>query len=200
MPRDDYDDVPDARAPFPAGVKVAGIVWIGYGVLALISAALNVVVGAAGAGAGGASPVCTGICVGLFGLAFLFVGVQSVRGTAKDVLGNGIGSIVFGVLYLAGAAFLLLMGGFADQAANQPGKGGAPINKEQFQTVAYVSGAIGGFFGLLLLLAGVLALSNRTAYKAWRRAEGLDRPRRRRDRDDYEDDRDRPRRRRDEDR
>ena len=54
----------------------------------------------------------------LVGGAFIYVGVQSVRGTAKDTLGNGIGSIVFAAFQFCGAALsglalLLAPGGVA---------------------------------------------------------------------------------------
>lgn len=197
MSRDDHDDAPEPRAPFPGGVKAAGIIWIGYGALGLLSAAVNFVTGAAAAAGGGPEAtgrICGVGCIVLFALAFLVVGIQTVRGTAKDVLGNGVGSILFSVLYFGLAAFLLV-GGLAAGAANPPpGKGGAPADPNTVRTVALITGGMVGFFGLLLLLAGVLALSNRTAYKEWRRAAGVDRSRRR-DRDEFEDDRDRRRQR-----
>jgi hypothetical protein len=202
MPRrDDYDDEDDrprrrGGAEFPPGVKAAGIIWIGYGILGLIAAVIIfVLAGAAAAqvGPGGAPIFCVPICYTFFALAFLFVGVQTVKGTAKSTLGNGIGSIIFGVLSLLGAAGALIQGG------------GTP---------AVVQGGISVLLGLALLTAGTLALMGKTQYEDWRASQGMarkkrptqeerdfdeDRPkRRRREADDDEDDRPR-RRRRDED-
>ena len=56
--------------------------------------------------AGGGAPEATGRAISgacamvfalLFGGGFVFVGVQSIRGTASDTLGNGIGSILLGL-------------------------------------------------------------------------------------------------------
>lgn len=57
------DDNVDPRAPFPGGVKVAGIIWIVFGVLGLLSAAINFVAGAAQVGARG--PEATGQLCGV---------------------------------------------------------------------------------------------------------------------------------------
>src|SRR5260370_40664686 len=51
---------------------------------------------------------CGGLLVALFGGGFIFVGVQTLTGAAKDTLGNGIGSIIFAAL-MGGFTVLLLV-------------------------------------------------------------------------------------------
>jgi hypothetical protein len=159
-------DEPDVRftqsAAYPTTVRIAGIVWIVFGGLILLSAAANLLLsfgmpaksGAEGAGraAGG---ICTVLLLVVFGAVFVHVGIQSIRGTAKDTLGNGMGSIVFGLLNLGYGVMLLGVGVAAGGMA----------------TVIGVLGlAVGFSAGVGLLAAGVLALVGRQDYKAWRRA------------------------------
>jgi hypothetical protein len=84
--------------------------------------------------------------IGLFGGAFIFVGIQTVGGWARDVLGNGIGSLIFG-----GAIVLFGLGVLAQ---------GGP-----FALVGVVVMVI----GFPLVGAGICALSARNAYKRRRR-------------------------------
>jgi hypothetical protein len=135
---------------YPGVVMAAGIIWIVFGSLILLNGAGALLLGAAmsaGTGSGGAlgAGASIGVVAALFGAAFLFVGVQSVRGTAPGTLGNGIGSIVFAVLQFGG--------GVAQVVAGQP-----------------LLGAINFLGGCGLLAAGVLALIGRTDYMAWRKA------------------------------
>jgi Na+/phosphate symporter len=78
---------------------------------------------------------------------FAYVGSQTVRGKAKDTLGNGIGSIAFGLLGLTDAIQKLsALTADGDQAR-----------------------AFGNMLaGLILLVAGVIALIGRSSYKRWR--------------------------------
>jgi uncharacterized membrane protein HdeD (DUF308 family) len=98
------------------------------------------------------SGLCTAVIFGLIGGAFIFVGVQTILGTARDTLGNGIGSIIFGVL-----------------------NGGAGLG--YILTREYFASVVSFLCGAGLLASGVLALVGRSQYKAWRRSR---RPRRRR--------------------
>ena len=98
--------------------------------------------GQAGVAAGGA--VCVSAVIGLFAVAFLVVGIQSVRGTAAGTTGNGVGSIVLGMLNLAGTAVMAIGGNL-------------------------VAAAINGLGGAMLLTAGVLALVGGSQYKLWRK-------------------------------
>jgi hypothetical protein len=153
-PEAEYDDEPG----FPATVMAAGIFWIALGavlVLALLVALAGAFFMAQGRQEKGEvvfGGICTGLFFGLIGAAFIFVGVQSVLGTARDTIGNGIGSIIFGVL-----------------------NGGAGLG--QILTLQYIQSVVSFLCGVGLLAAGVLALVGRNQYKAWRRAR---RPRRRR--------------------
>jgi len=89
--------------------------------------------------------LCTGLFIGLIGGAFIFVGIQTILGSARDTLGNGIGSIIFGILN--GGAGL-----------------GQVLIREYFQS------AISFICGVGLRTACVLALVGRDGYKRWRRA------------------------------
>ena len=145
--------------PFPMSIKTAGIIWILFGCLILVNLIILLVgtfmlTSATGSGAVLSTGICTGIVVGLFGAAFLFVGVQSVQGTAADALGNGVGSIIFAV-FAVGA-------GLWNFSVNQS-----------------LQGVIGLVEGGGLLAAGVLALTGRADYKIWRRAHKGGRRRRR---------------------
>jgi hypothetical protein len=136
---------------YPTTVTIAGIVWILFGgviFLNLLVLLLLMYADAAGGqvGAAVAGGVCGGLIIGLFGAAFIFVGVQSVRGTARDTLGNGIGSIIFGLLNF-GSGGLQASGGHMIQAG------------------------IGFLAGVGLLTAGILALVGRGDYKTWRKAQ-----------------------------
>jgi hypothetical protein len=190
MPSSDYDDDEDrprrSATAFPMGVRVAGIIWIAFGALGLIGQAINLVISlgqaaaAAGGGPGG-SPYAGVGCGILFALAFLFVGIQTVKGTAKSTLGNGIGSIVFAVLYLICGIGLMAGGGFLPAAAES--------------TMLIILGLIVIVQGLALLTAGALALMGKSAYEEWRVAQGFGRKRRRtREEEDFDDRPSRPRR------
>ena len=190
--RDERDDADEDGPPYPIVVTIAGVAWIVFGGLILVNMAVLVLLMSAAAGGpqgGGIVAVLgmLGLFSALFAAAFIFVGVQSVRGTAPGTLGNGIGSIVFGVLNFASGI-------------------------QQLSQQNVLQAAIIFVFGLGLIAAGVLALIGQADYKAWRRANRLervprkrrrryaddededDRPRRRRRNDDDEEDEDRPRR------
>lgn len=199
---DEYDDRDDDRdddgpAPFPLGVRLAGVVWIGFGVLSLINLAVSFAV--AGGNRGPGATPGSGACGALIGVVFLACGYQTVTGTAKDTRGNGIGSIVFGLLQLlVGGAIAVLGVGGANANPGNPANGGPPL-----AGVMLITGAVVAAMGVAMITAGVLALVGRRAYLDWRRENAPDEQRRRRRRPrrpDYEDDEyeDRPRRRSDE--
>jgi hypothetical protein len=153
MPHTESKQGPDfENAPvFPTTVTLAGIAWVIFGGLILLNLLgfLLVMFGlAAGARAGEraaavAGVVCGGLIIGLFGVVFIIVGVQSVRGTARDTLGNGIGSMIFGLLNVGTGAM-------------------------QGEAGHVIQGCVGFLVGAGLIAAGVLALVGRGDYKAWR--------------------------------
>ena len=164
-PRYDDDYGPESdymQAPFPGTVTAAGVIWIVYGCLVLLSLAAtlfvifvlaanaNVPAQANGAAVGGlvGADSCAMVIYGLIAAAFLFVGVQSVRGTARDTLGNGVGSIILGVLGLGVVGLNAAFGQF-------------------LQAAGVVVGAA------LLLTAGILALVGRSQYRLWKRAREI---------------------------
>jgi hypothetical protein len=143
--------------PYPKTVQVAGAVWIIYGIVALVNLVFLIVFILLGAGeekpgadreaqkAAIALATCFGMFQALIGLVFIHVGLQSVRGTARDTLGNGTGSLLFGLINLAQGGRVGMAGDFV----------------------------LAGFcflFGVLLIGAGVLALAGRREYRQWREA------------------------------
>ena len=175
------DDEFDGPRPFPTLVRIAGILWIAFGVIGVCSAIAGFAMqgGNANAGAGGGPNPASNCCGILIPAAFLYVGIQTVQGKATDTLGNGIGSLVFGLIYLAVAGACFVMGNKL-----LAGAGG----------LAMFVGLVVAVFAGMLIGAGTMALVSRQEYKDWRR-ENRPRKRPRRNRDDNDDD-DRPRRRR----
>jgi hypothetical protein len=160
---DDYDDRPKRPVvPFPPGIRAAGIIWIGFGILGLIGAGLSFALNAAAAAANAGQPVggnvCGSACIALFALSFLLIGVQTVKGTAKGTLGNGIGSLIFGLLYAAIAVIAIIAG-----ARFAGGPQGLPI----------VVTTIYAMLAMALLTAGLLAVVGRQAYAEWRVMHGF---------------------------
>jgi hypothetical protein len=163
--REDVDEAemgPVAGPEYPRTVRIAGFVWIFFGGLVLLGAALSLVMTAVVA-SGRAPEAAGGVCAVVFALfiggVFVFVGIQSVQGTARDTLGNGIGSLIFGLIYL-GYGVVMVLGGVAAAGTGLPG--GA---------VLAIFGGVFVLGGAGLLAAGVLALVGRQDYKAWRRAQ-----------------------------
>jgi hypothetical protein len=124
-------------------VKIAAIIWLVFGALILLNALLQLSQGIKDTG----QQVLV-VILGLFALAFIFVGYQTLKGTAKDTLGNGIGSIL-----LAGVG-----------SWNSYGS----IMIGQFDLYAIIS----LLSVVALIVAGILALVGRADYKAWRESLG----------------------------
>src|SRR5436305_8370949 len=98
-PIDERDELPVDEPDYPSSVRLAGVIWICFGSLILLGAASNLLLlsGNRGGDAAGQTGGMVGVVfVAFFGAVFLHVGVQSTRGTAKDTLGNGVSSIIFG--------------------------------------------------------------------------------------------------------
>jgi hypothetical protein len=195
---DDYDDEDDleddrrasGRPSFPGIVRAAGIIWIGVGAIGLINTIATLALAGANQGPGGPSNVCCGAGIAI---AFLLVGFQTVKGTAKDTLGNAIGSIALGLLQL-GLAAVIGLGG-AILGANAGANPGANANGLP-AAVLVVTAVIVGLMGATLILAGILALMGRARYREWRQAHFPSSRSRRRRRDYDDDDDEEPRRRR----
>jgi hypothetical protein len=131
----------------PGTVTAASIMWIIYGVLALLGNLSTLAM--SGGRTGGPSFVGLGIAV-----AFLMAGVQALGGKAKGVLGMGVTSIVLGSLV---AIAFIALGGIA----------------RGFHEIAGLLIVIGLLFGGFLATAGILACVGNTRYKAWRASRGL---------------------------
>lgn len=184
---DGWDDAPR----FPGTVLTAGIIWICVGGFALCSAVLNLALaGAAGPQAGGPNPAAGACCPMLIGIAFLVCGFQTVKGTASDTRGNAVGSLLLGGLQML-LSLLFAIVGVGRNAPNNAAQGIEPI-------AMLIAAVLVGGLGTALIAGGVLALTGRKQYLAWRKYHKPGRKARRRD-GDYEGDDDRPRRRRDED-
>ena len=85
---------------FPGIVRAAGIIWVIIGPpMLLVTVGLFLLTITVGGGVGGAGLILMLVTIldGVFGGVFLNAGVTTVRGTANATLGNGIGSVVFGV-------------------------------------------------------------------------------------------------------
>lgn len=137
------------RPPLPRRILAAGVIWITFGALILVTFMAEVLVyGLTSTATGGSQEEalgmfgCLGAFLGLFASAFIYVGVQSVAGTARDTLGNGIGSIVFGLVAFAGVVGQIFFGQFVHALLSFQG-------------------------GCGLLVAGVLALLGRQDYRTW---------------------------------
>lgn len=99
---DDNDRRDEPIVAYPAMVGWAARAWIVFGLLILLSGGANVAMqltqgtpdapqGKAGASIAGS--MCGMALVLLFGVAFIWVGSQTLRGDATDTMGNGIGSL-----------------------------------------------------------------------------------------------------------
>jgi hypothetical protein len=163
---DQPEDVPLEAPPIPGAVRAAGIIWIVFGGLILLNFVVQLLVlltvnpqGQRG-GAFVAGNFCGVLFMGLVGGAFVNAGIQSLSGAAKDTLGNGIGSIAFGVI-IGGLAGVLLIGILGATAAGaQPG---------ELMWIVVLALLINSLAAIGLLVAGILALVGREGYREYRR-------------------------------
>jgi hypothetical protein len=155
----EQQELPPGDAQYPRAVHTAGVIWIIFGCLILLGAAVNLLLTfgvAAAPRADAVGGVCPVLIYVISGAVFVHVGVQSTRGTAKDTLGNGIGSLIFGLVDMGFGALLIV---------------GAIAGGEVTGVIAGTLGGINLLVGIGLLHAGVLALGGREEYKAWQRAQ-----------------------------
>jgi hypothetical protein len=143
----DLRDLRPEDVPYPGKLRAAGILWVIIGGLILVGNAINVFVAlnmAEGRGSVLGPVMCASLLVALFGGAFIWVGVQSITGTAPGVIGNAVGSIILGaVVFASGLA---------------AGIGG---NVPWVIIITSIEAAV-------LILAGILALLCHNEYKEWR--------------------------------
>ena len=81
------------ESPFPKSVATAGIIWIIVGTMVIV---MNCFGMTANSGAEAEASILAAMLYAIFAAAFIFVGIQSIVGAARDTLGNGVGSLVFG--------------------------------------------------------------------------------------------------------
>jgi len=138
---------------YPRTILIAGIIWIILGSLMLLMSAMMVV-------ARGWVSIPQSMTM-LFGIASVNAGVQGVRGTGRNTFGNGIGSILFGLLVLSVGIRILLQA--IDESRTL--ESSTPIVVGGFYAGATIVAACG------FLSAGVLALVGRERYRSWRRIQ-----------------------------
>jgi len=79
----------------PLLIKITSLVWIFYGAIILITGlAITFLKG----NSLETITLITMLLTSLLGFAFLYIGIKTLKGKAKDVLGNSIGSIIFGLI------------------------------------------------------------------------------------------------------
>jgi hypothetical protein len=148
----------------PGSVRAAGIIWIVFGALILLSGGLQLLAQLALAptearGAFFSGAVCGALFVGFVGGVFIHVGVQSLSGTARDTLGNGIGSIIFAAL-IGGITLVVLVAAASVRSVRGEATPGWAV------VIPLVINSLAAFG---LLAAGVLALVGRQGYREYRR-------------------------------
>lgn len=202
MARGDFDYEVDMGKPeFPIGVLIAGIIWVIYGSVWLMSAVAAAFIkgmaqangpgagvggpGAGGPGAGGSNEL-TLFLMFLFGIAFFFTGIQAIRGALTSVRIAGAGSLVFSLLFFCVAGV-----GMSDPVPKGKNQGDKDPKTEK--TVRTITAAVAALVGAGLALSGALAIAGSESYTRWRESRnGSGSEIRRRQPRDYDDD-DRPR-------
>jgi hypothetical protein len=148
------------QATFPGTllVRAAAVLWIIFGSLMALAAVLLLLVGLV-------DPDIFAEVVGKFavaavlGAAFLYIGAQSLRGNVGDTLVGSIGSLLAGMFIAGVGAVYIVAVGTGEIAASQ-----------------LLQGATNLLCGLVLLVAGGLALAGRNDYRAWQQAGKPARP------------------------
>ena len=128
---------------FPGGVRAAGIIWLVYGALRLVLLAVVLAhLATLPAGSVSLMLIAPALVIPLvIGLTFISIGRHTCRGAVSDVLGNGVGSIGIAIVLSCMSYFL--------------------VSRQEF--------LIDVFFNSLLVIAGILALSHRKPFLAWKR-------------------------------
>jgi hypothetical protein len=133
---------------FPKTVLIAGIIWIVLGAWGVVIGGLMFAI------VGSLSPVpFWGL---IFGGASAYVGIHTVRGTARGMRGNALGSVAF--------ALFIFIHALSAVAALDP-------QQSPDRLIAGAIDAVGtAFVALGFLAAGVLALWGRHEYASWLQA------------------------------
>ncbi len=151
---DDLDEdelVTPAGPAFPKTVLIAGIIWIVFGSWVFLIAGFLFSIERPG------SPTPLSLLGFAFGGASVYVGIQTVRGMARGMWGNALGSIVF--------ALFMFIHAFSVVAALGPQQGPDHL-------IAGVLDAAGTSFAALgFLAAGILALWGHHDYRSWLQAQ-----------------------------
>jgi hypothetical protein len=148
-------------AHVPGAVIAAGILWILFGCIQTLASLLSVAPGRDDAMAdrtARASKAAFTCAMALIGVVFILVAIRCIRGTAKDILGISIGSLILGVLYTCAGVVAL------------------STTLKELSNVAAILVIL--FLAVPPNLAGVLGLIARSDYKAFRRATQQSRRRR----------------------
>jgi hypothetical protein len=128
----------EVRQPaFPRTVTIAGITWLVYG------GCLILLVGWVSFAAYPQAGLFAFFGWGLLGMSFIPIGVRSLRGTSRDTLDDGIGSIIFGLCHVPVGWWILTN------------------DRDAWLAVSLF------LLGAGLVVAGVLALAGRRTYEAW---------------------------------
>jgi hypothetical protein len=126
---------------FPRNVRAAGILWIVFGGLIVPLMVVGLMTTLIRTRLQVALASCCGVPVLSIGAAFVWVGIQTVRGKASSMKGNDTGSIIFGVLNLLLGLAL---------SVDYP-----------------VQGTLSLIAGSGLVAAGLLAMAGRYHYRVW---------------------------------
>ena len=149
MPDDFFDA--EMESEFPGLVRAAAIIWIVIGAIIqmLNLAILGVLFLARMPDLDEVMLIAVGVSVFFLvaGSLLLYVGIESVIGKARDTLATGIGSLIYGGSFVAAAVWYL-------------------------QYALIIVAGVVLVCAIALLAAGVLALSGRARFKAWRRDQG----------------------------
>jgi hypothetical protein len=152
----DQPETESRTAPeFPKLVIAAGIIWVVVGALGVLSLAVSVAMAFGNQVPDLARGLSPPMGAFLIPVLFLFFGMKSVSGIARNTVVYGVGSFVLGVFEM-GVGLMLLAGGIA-------------VRAEQ-ATIAGDMGILVTLFGTAHIVAGILALAGRASYRDWRRA------------------------------
>jgi hypothetical protein len=140
---------------YPQQIRLAGAIWLLFGSLLLLSAAGLIGAAFAASGSRPSSLVTDGVQALvhiLVGAILTRMGMKSRRGTARDTLVYGIGSVVLGLPFVGLAGMSVV---FIIQAG-----GSVPL-------IGWLMGTLSILAALGLVGAAVLALAGRSTYKKW---------------------------------